>query len=185
MDFLGGCRGLKASTQAEPLMNKKPTLLDQVAVQKLDRKGRWYVLPVEQLAYIFLGSTNALRSIHAAWLREAHVDTGDVYVRTLRGVTARTDFRQFTGIEGRLDQHHFMVVNRALMVNLRRITELDLKGKVKQVGITVGDETEWLSVSRRSLEILLQRLGFRKRRSAPTSGGPVPLVRHGRSNQNR
>jgi len=170
-----------AREQVESPMNKKPSLLDQVAVQKLDRNGRWYVLPVDQIAYIFLGSASALRSIHAPWSREAHLDTGDVYVRTLRGVTARTDFRQFTEIEVRLDQRHFMLVNRALMANLRRITELDLKGKIKQVGIAMGDETEWLSVSRRPLDLLLPRLGFRKRRAAPVANGPGPLGRQGRN----
>jgi hypothetical protein len=170
-----------AREQVESPMNKRPSLLDQVAVQKLHHNGRWYVLPVDQIAYIFLGSASALRSIHAPWSREAHLETGDVYVRTLRGVTARTDFRQFTEIEVRLDQRQFILVNRALMVNLRRITELDLKGKIKQIGIAAGDETEWLSVSRRPLELLLQRLGFRKRRVVPVANGPGPLSRPGRN----
>lgn len=169
----------RAHTRFESPMNKKPGQLDQVAVQKLDRNGRWYVLPVEQIAYVFLGSVSALRSIHAPCLREAHLETGDVYVRTMRGVTARTNFWQFTEIEVRLDQRHFMLVNRALIANLRRITELDLKGKIKQVGISVGDETEWLSVSRRPLDLLLPRLGFRKRAAAPMSNGPSPLGRQG------
>jgi hypothetical protein len=168
-------------TQVESLMDKKDNLLDQLAVQKLDRDGRWYVLPVDQIAYIFLGSAAALRSVHAAWLRDTHLASGDVYVRTLRGVTARSDFRQFSDIEARLDRRHFMVVNRALMANLRRITELDLKGKIKQVGIVINNETEWLSVSRRPLEPLLRRLGFSKRRAVLTKNLQASPVRQGQN----
>src|SRR5947209_5340210 len=82
-------------------------------------------------------------------------------------------------IESRLDRHHFVVVNRALMANLRRITELDLKGKIKQVGIVINAETEWLSVSRRPLEPLLRRLGFSKRRAVSTENLQASPVRQG------
>lgn len=130
------------------LSEQEADQLDHVAVQKLDCKGRWYVLPVDQIAYVFLGSRAALQYIHAGWLRGVSLETGDVYVRTTRGVTTRTDFRQFTEIEVRLDQPRFMLVNRALMVNLRRIAELDVNGKIKQLGIAVGDQTEWPSTTR-------------------------------------
>lgn len=155
-------------------MNEKPMLLDQVAVQKLDRNGRWYVLPVEQIAYAFLGSAAALRYIHAASLHDARLETENVYMRTVRGVTVRTAFRQFAELEARLDQRHFALVNRALVANVRRLTELDLKGKIKQVGIAVGDDTEWLTVRHRLIELLLLRLGFCKRRPAPIAVGPDP-----------
>jgi len=144
-----------------------PLLLDHIAVQRLDRNGRWYVLPVDQIAYMFLGSPSALASIHAEWRGQTRLANGNIYLRTSRGLTTRADFRQFSEIEVRLDQRLFITVNRAVMVNLRRIVELDLEGKIKQIGVAVGDETEWLSISRRPLEPLLDRLGFRKRRPAP------------------
>jgi hypothetical protein len=140
-----------------------PPFLDRLAVQRLDRNGRWYVLPVEQVVYAFLGSAAALRAIRAPWLRDVHLHAGNVYVRTVRGLTVRTDFRQFAELEARLEPRSFLVVNRTLAVNMRRIVELDLDGRAKQAGVAVGEGTEWLTVSRRPLEPLLDRLGFRKR----------------------
>src|ERR1700730_14915120 len=111
------------NTQLESALDETPLWLDQVAVQKLDRNGRWYVLPVEQIAYVFLRSAFGLQSIHAALLPDARL-TGDVYVRTARGCTLRTDFRQFAELAGRLNPSHFMLLNRALMANRRRIVEV-------------------------------------------------------------
>ena len=144
-------------------ITRKIKPLDQIAVQKLDTNGRWYVVPCEQIAYVFLASTSTFRFIHTAWLSDLRSETGNVLIRTTRGLTLRTDFRRFSEIEGRLDERQFVLLNRALIGNARRITEVDLCGKQKQIGIAVNNDTEWLSVSRRALCVLLPRLGFRHR----------------------
>ena len=149
--------------QRSELQNSIPIkrkALEHMAVQKLDGNGRWHVIPCDQIAYVFLASRSTLHFIHTEWRSKLYCQNNYVLLRTSRGLTMRTDFRRFSEIQARLDERHFVPLNRAIIANIRRITEVDLGGKDKQVGIAVNNETEWLSASRRAWKLLLPRLGF-------------------------
>jgi DNA-binding LytR/AlgR family response regulator len=82
-----------------------------------------------------------------------------VFVRTKQKIY-RTTFRSFADFQENVESSFFLRSHHPLLVNVRKISRVDLGGRTALVGVAAFDSIDWLSVSRRSL----RHLGFALRR---------------------
>ena len=135
----------------------------RIAVQRIDIPGRWFVIPVEHVAFAFLGSAVSHGAIDAPWVGERCLVPSTVYVRTVKGSLFRTGFATLDALRRWLDRMKFVSIHRLVIVNVDRLVELDLGGTISRVGVMVGAEVEFLPVSRRRLRPIRELVGLPKR----------------------
>jgi hypothetical protein len=135
-----------------------------IAVQRIGISDRWIVIPVQKVAYAFLGSAPSRGVIDAPWVNGRVLAHGTVYVRTIDGALFRTAFSTLDGLRQQVESDRFVPINRLVTVNVNRIAELDFAGKVNRVGLQVGNDVEFLRISRRCLRELRSLIGFPPRR---------------------
>jgi hypothetical protein len=132
----------------------------RIAVQRVDMPDRWFVIPVEHVAYWFLGSAASRGVIDASWVGARTLAGAALYVRTIKGGLFRTGFASLGVVRQKLDRTRFVPVHRLLMVNVDRLVELDLASHVSRAGVAVGADVEFVRVSRRRLGVLRQLIGL-------------------------
>jgi hypothetical protein len=128
-------------------------------------QDRYSLISVGEILYLFVGYASSRGLVAGAWNRARTLRRDRVYLRTSQDLF-RTHYRSITAASGRLDPAQFIRIHQSILVNLNRVTEIDLTGKVKLLGVGVSNGTsEWLVVSRRSLPALRLELGL-----SPPSG---------------
>jgi hypothetical protein len=124
---------------------------------------RWFLIPIEDVAYLFLGSAVLQGLIHSRWNRALQFRSTSVYVRSGRGAIFQTAYRSLSEIARLLDQR-FVRAHRSVVVNLNKVTAVDLTGRVPLLQITGSGCSDLVSVSRRLLPLIRARVGFPRRR---------------------
>jgi hypothetical protein len=135
----------------------------RIAVQRTDIPGRWLIIAVEHVAYAFLGSAVRHGVIDASWSQGRCLVATAVYVRTVKGGLFRTGFTTLAVLGRWLNSVSFVSIHRLAIVNVDRLVELDLGGHMSRVGVLVGAEVEFLSVSRRRVRSIREQVGLPKR----------------------
>jgi len=79
-----------------------------------------------------------------------------VYVRTIRDEVFLTKLPSVEAMLRRLHPAWFLRVNRGLLVNFRRLNEIDLNSS--RVGFQIAGGNEWLRVSSSSVKALRRKL---------------------------
>ena len=141
--------------------NHRP--LNRIAMRKIGAAGvheRFSLISADEILYFFtVGAlASAQNIIDATWRKLKswelqYFRPGRVYARTAKGIFV-TRFRTIAQLLERLDVEKFLSIQNSLVVNVLKITDLDISGKLKQVSVLEGDATEWLTVSRRSFKSL-------------------------------
>jgi len=118
---------------------------------------------VEAILYAFLGQAASTGVIDAPWRQEESLDRRRVYLRTVKELLV-THYRSLAELQERLDTQMFMSIHQSLVVNVHRISSLDTEGSLKSVVVTPASRIEeWLTISRRHLPELRDRLGLPRR----------------------
>jgi hypothetical protein len=142
------------------------------------RKGdesddRHLLIPVDEILYAFSGA--ATREIdpviHAPWIGTPKVRRPDrVWVRTRKGVFV-THCHSLATLHEALDPAQFRAIHQSVIVNLPRMSDVDLAGRRKYVGIRLSDGstawTELLVISRRFLRTFRAAVGISRRQHRP------------------
>jgi hypothetical protein len=120
------------------------------------------LIALDEILYFFTGAALSQRVIHASWTAPTPPLRPDrLYARTGKGIFL-TYVRTLTELQQRLDPSGFLTIHQSLIVNIQKITDLELRDKLKQVGFAPGGKApkEWLTVSRRNLAALRARFGL-------------------------
>lgn len=126
------------------------------------------VIDVNNVAYFFVVPKTGPFGVDAARSGGHALVPGVVYVRTTKGSLLRTEFTRLEQLRRRLDPARFLTLSRSVVVNLERIVQHDLHGKVGLAGVLVGQTVEFLPVSRRARKLLRAFVGLPNRiRRAP------------------
>jgi hypothetical protein len=134
-----------------------------IAVQRIGIPDRWLVIPVQKVAYAFLGPAATRGVIDAPWVGDRVLARRTVYVRTVHGALFRTAFSTIDGLRQRVESDRFVSIHRLVTANVNRIVELDFASNVNRIGLQVGNDVEFLQISRRYLTQLRPLIGFPKR----------------------
>ena len=130
---------------------------------------RYVLIPATTILYAFTGSATALDLITARWTNAQDLQSAHVYIRMSTGVFFVHHRSLATLLKEHLGAAQFLFLHQSLFVNIKKITDLDMKGSRKKVGVSIEDhrgtpqnapETEWLVVSRRHVPGLRQFLGL-------------------------
>jgi hypothetical protein len=124
---------------------------------------RWFLIPIEDVAYLFLGSAVLQGLIHGRWNRALTFRSPSVYIRSDRGAIFQTAYRSLSEVVRLFDQR-FVRAHRSVAVNLDKVTAVDLTGRVPLLQITGSGCSDLVSVSRRLLPLIRARLGLPRRR---------------------
>lgn len=141
------------------------TFLNRVAVYKLGPNGvyreRLTIIPTEEILFCFTAGAFSRRRIviSASWGQAGVFRPGLVYVRTDKGLFA-TRFRTLARLASRLDHNNFHTIHQSVLVNLLKITDLDIGSRLKPVTVRVNGSTEQITVGRRYLKPLRPKLGL-------------------------
>jgi hypothetical protein len=158
-------RGERGSgDQDAPILRLPGRPMDEVS-------DRWFLIPIEDVAYLFLGSAVLRGVIHGRWNRALQFRSGSVYFRPDRGAVFQTAYRSLSEVVRVLDQR-FVPAHRSVVVNLNKVTAVDLTGRVPLLQITGSGWNDLVSVSRRLLPLIRARLGFPRRRPRRRCGPP-------------
>jgi hypothetical protein len=112
------------------------------------------LIALDEILYFFTGAALSQRVIHASWTAPTPPLRPDrLYARTGKGIFL-TYVRTLTELQ--------LTIHQSLIVNIQKITDLELRDKLKQVGFAPGGKApkEWLTVSRRNLAALRARFGL-------------------------
>lgn len=162
--------------QNTPLQS--PRQLDQIAGWPVGIvNDRLFVFGVGEVSYFFLASAITLRLIDAEGISSVRYDEKTVYMRTYDGRTYRTGYATLASLYPHLDERVFVWVNRSLIVNRRSIRIADFgRQRIQRIGVKVGKDYEYLTVSRRALSHLRELIGAPVR--IPEERPERPLKRH-------
>jgi hypothetical protein len=141
--------------------------LQQTGATKVgEGRGRLRVVPIGDIVYGFRGSVVSQNLIRARWTREISLRPKALYFRSYEGEVFCTGYRSFPDFAQSLNPRFFVRLNRAVLVNLRRIENLDFEGKKKFVDVRLQGGIESLETSRRAALEVRARLGLfpRKKR---------------------
>ncbi len=121
----------------------------------------WLLIPLDQIAYFFLGSAVGRRLIQSRTLRGGPFRSSAVYLRTVKGGLFRTNFRTLAEALARVDCN-FISVHQSLVINLSVAREVYPRRHDPAVGIRIAglNDTDYLRMARRRVAPLLARLGF-------------------------
>lgn len=135
--------------------------LSRIAARECGVCGdRYRLVHIDEVLFIFLGSAVSKRLLDATWANPRFFQSDRVYLRTRKGIFV-TRFRALKQLRARLNPENFVQIHQSLLVGIKEIDELDLDGKVKQVGMALpGGTIESLTVSRRFVHALRSQLGF-------------------------
>jgi hypothetical protein len=141
----------------------RPEPLTQIEARKVGGNDeRDLIISVkEEVLYFFTRGAVAQQLIRAPWAQSLHCFHAEqAYLRTAKDILL-SHYRFLTMLSDRLDPTLFCFIHESLVVNISKISDVDLRGRVKQVGVTPanGSPREWLSVSRRHFKTLRLRLG--------------------------
>jgi hypothetical protein len=156
-----------------------------ITVQRIDIPGRWLVIPVDKIAFVFLGAAATRGLIDAPWAGAGPLAPRTVYVRTFQGALFQTGFATLDELRRRLEPTRFVSIHRLMIANVNRVVELDLAAHVSRIGVLVGNNIEFLSVSRRCLRALRERIGFPKRVKRGRKSSVEPIGREQEKRQMR
>ena len=134
--------------------------LARIAVQRIDIPGRWLVIPVDHVAYAFLSSAVRTGVIEAPDATARCLARSAVYIRSIKGSLFRTGFSNLEALRRTLDTARFVTVHRLVIVNVSRLVELDLAGRVSRVGVMAGTQIEFIPLSRRCLRAIRELVGL-------------------------
>ena len=140
-------------------------LLNCVDAYNVDRNGlcreRLFVIPIADILYFFTcGALSKSRMvINSPWTQACVLRPGIVYARTAKGLFA-TRFRTLKKLASRLDHNNFHTIHQSVLVNLLKITDLDIGSRLKPVTVRVNGSTEQITVGRRYLKPLRPKLGL-------------------------
>jgi hypothetical protein len=146
----------RSGTEDAPILRLPGRPMDEVS-------DRWFLVPVEDVACLFLGSAVVRGLIHSRWNRALQFRSASVYIRSDRGAVFQTAYRSLSGLVRLLDQR-FVPAHRSVVVNLDKISAVDLTGRVPLLQISGSGWSDLVSVSRRLLPLIRARLGFPRRR---------------------
>jgi hypothetical protein len=150
-------RGERTSgAQEAPILRLPGRPMDEVC-------DRWFLVPIEDVAYLFLGSAVLQGLIHSRWNRALQFRAPSVYIRSGCGAIFQTAHRSLSEVVRLLDER-FVPAHRSIVVNLNKVTAVDLTGRVPLLQITGSGCSDLVSVSRRLLPLIRARLGFPRRR---------------------
>ena len=122
------------------------------------KEDRYFIIDVWDIYYIFLvGKAGIPNNLNRFF--DLKVIPHGVYVRAKKGVYL-TSYRSLESVKKDLNPNLFLQIGKSIIVNICKINDLDLRDKVKQVGILVNMSLEWLTVSRRYLRVLRRRVGL-------------------------
>lgn len=126
-------------------------------------EGRFTLLAVRDILYLFTsGALSPKRTvIDAKWNTAKLFSPGRVYLRTAQGLFV-TRYRSLAKILARLEPGTFHSVQKSLVINVLKVSEIAFSTKLKQVGMVANGTVEWLNVSRRkrTLQHLRTALGI-------------------------
>jgi hypothetical protein len=140
-------------------------LVYQIAGHRVEQDGllvdRHEIFPVDHIAYAFRGSKAIAlspknRLVDAPKIRQMTLAPEGVYVRTIRGEVFLTKLPSVEAMLRRLHPAWFLRVNRGLLVNFRRLNEIDLNSS--RVGFHIAGGIEWLRVSSSAVKALRPKL---------------------------
>jgi hypothetical protein len=123
------------------------------------RTTAWTILPVNQIAYAFLGSVAHDNLIEPSLAPTVIFDAEIVYVRTTKGVF-QTRLRGLEGLLGLLPPALLLHVHRSIVVNASYLAGFEDGDRLR---IRVGNAEEHLHASRRKFETLLKLYGLGRR----------------------
>jgi hypothetical protein len=146
----------RSGAKDAPILRLPGRAVDEVS-------DRWFLIPVEDVAYLFLGSAVLHGLVHSRWNRELRFRSASVYIRSDRGAIFRSAYRSLSEAVRLLDQR-FVPAHRSVVVNLDKITAVDLTGRVPLLQITGSGCNDLVSVSRRLLPLIRAQVGFPRRR---------------------
>jgi hypothetical protein len=146
----------RSGAEGAPILRLPGRPMDEVS-------DRWFLIPIEDVAYLFLGSAVLQGQIHSRWNPGLQFRSQSVYVRSDRGAIFKTAYRSLSGLVRMLDQR-FVPAHRSVVVNLNKVTGVDLTGRVPLLQITGSGYSDLVNVSRRMLPLIRARLGFPRRR---------------------
>ena len=122
--------------------------------------GLLTMVPVSEVAYAFTGAAAPPEALAALPEHLRGLNPRRVYIRTGRTVLW-TPYRRVQDLAGALDPEGFLLIRSALLGNVGRIAAVDASGKMKLVAfVNAKGEKEWLTVSRRCLPALWERLAL-------------------------
>ena len=141
------------------------TFLHRVAVYELGSDGvhreRVTFIATDEILFCFTAGAFSNRRIviSASWGQAKVFRPGLVYIRTNKGLFA-TRFRTLARFASRLDHANFNTIHQSVVVNIPKIIHAEFKTRLKQVAVGVNGSTEQLTVARRFLKRLRDRLGL-------------------------
>lgn len=141
------------------------TFLNRVAGYELDPNGvhreRVTFIPTDEILFCFTAGAFSNRRIviSASWGQARVFRPGLVYVRTVKGLFA-TRFRTLARLASRLDHNNFDAIHQSVVVSFPKIINAEFKTRLKQVAVGVNGSIEHLTVARRFLRRVRDRLGL-------------------------
>jgi len=117
-----------------------------------------------------------MRRIGALWDCDLSLKGNRVYARTREGVFLLPFVRAVREVADLLADPHFVPASQGILVNLRHCKELDLQGRL--LGVVAGHQSgsrvfDWITLSKRGLRLLLERLRPPRRARGIPSSSPV------------
>ena len=147
---------LKILNWLNALLEQKPNQPMFIPVQgPADQEDRVILFQPAQVSYFFLGSAVEGRLIHIKSEPGVQFQRHRVYARAVTGIVYRTSFRSLKRLQERLGPR-FLSIHQSLVVNLQALK--DVMRRASRVGVQVGNEIEYLPVSRRKLAALESRI---------------------------
>lgn len=155
------------SLEPKTVHSARPILLSRLAVRKADlSEDRYVLVATDDIVFAFSRGALSLQQalISAPWTRQQIFHADRIYLRTSRGGPFVTQFKSLSELQARLDAEKFFALHKSVLVNIQKLTEIDLSGRLKQVGVSLTNgSVEWLTVSRRAVRILRPLLGLPSR----------------------
>lgn len=139
-----------------------PRQFSRLAVASIDGdEPRDVLVGLDEILYFFTGAALTQGLIHISGTLAPNLRADRLYARTAKDIFL-THARTLAALQQRLDPRSFVTLQQSLLANIHKISDLDLRGKLKRVGFAVGGGTakEWLTVSRRNLNVVRSCFGL-------------------------
>ncbi len=132
--------------------------LEIMPVQNLNAaEHRYTLLGVNDVAYAFLGSAFSRKTTETQQQNEPAFRDDRLYIRTIQGAYFRSPCRSLKTLSTSLRPHLFLNIQKALLVNMKNVKEIDFSEKKLALGLAKGSLL-WLKIGRRYVKTFRQLL---------------------------
>ena len=145
-------------TSSSPLLQR----FSRLAVMKVDGdEPREMLIALDDILYFFTGAALAQGLIYTSRTPVQDLRADRLYARTAKSIF-QTHARTLAELQQRLDPHSFITIHQSLIANIHKVSDLELRDKLKRVGFTPGGgiAKEWLTISRRNLNVVRSCFGL-------------------------